>query len=255
MMHVMKRLSLAVAVMALVAGAMSQAQAGHVLISGNEMEASIQGYLADRGWTSTIVDPTLFGSADLSGYDAIWLGWATNFTYDGATKTNLEAFLNAGGNILAESAFSNVLEFIPFGEELTQTFGGTNEVEIVDPGNPVVAGLTSADLSFWDDSAHDGFSLTGIGSFSGIVKDANSSDWVTVVKSVGAGYLTVTTQDPSFHIKFGSGDTGSFSTKATFVVNALGASAVPEPSSMVSLGIAGVIGLVARRRKAAPATA
>ena len=93
-----------------------KAEAKNVLISGVEMNGTIQTDLSALGYTSTIVNPANFGTTSFAGYDAIWLGWATHFTGLASRQTDLINFVTGGGNLLAEIAdpFNPVSDY-PYG--------------------------------------------------------------------------------------------------------------------------------------------
>jgi fibronectin type 3 domain-containing protein len=205
-----------------VVGTPSALAGGGVLISGVEMNTTIQGYLTTLGHASTIVDPANIGSAPFTGYSAIWLGYMGSGSYTGlaSRSTDLTNFMKAGGNVIVEYAdVANPITDFPYGSELTPvtTFGDT--VDVVAPTNAVMVGLTDSDLSNWGSSWHRYF--TGIGSFTGVSDNTTGGQWVTFVKQVGAGHYVITGQDPSYHAQFGAGATGAFSPKMLFVNNAL----------------------------------
>jgi hypothetical protein len=211
--------------------ATANANAGNILISGTEMNATIQGYLTTLGHTSTIVAPASLSSTSFAGYTGIWLGWNTTFSSSPALTTNLQTFLNGGGQILAETSLGNTLSFLP-SQTVTQVTSHQDTVNIVAPGHPVNAGLTNAGLSGWGNSLHAYY--TSYPSFT-VLTDNGSGNPVTLFRNVGSGHLVLTGQDISFHIKNGFGPTGANSPKGVFVDNvfSLQAQAVPEPISMV----------------------
>jgi hypothetical protein len=244
--------------MALLAGGGGQANAGNVLISGNEMDATIVADLAARGLTATIVSPANLATTSFAGYSAIWLGWETTYTVDGTTQGKFQAFLNAGGNVFAESPGTNVLSFLPGGTGVTSGGPGGNLVHVAAPGNPVMTGLTDAGLTNWNSSYHESYSA--IGSFTGLAQGVDASNnYMTIGEQVGLGYLTITGQDPDFHVQFGAGATGPTSPKMDFVIDTLtlpsAPSSVPEPASLslVGLGAVGMFGYGLRRKAKAAA--
>src|SRR5206468_4196823 len=150
----------------------------------------IQVDLVDLGYFSTIVDPADFGTTSFAGFDAIWLGWGSYFPGLALRQADLINFVNGGGNLLAEIALPlNDISEYPFGSEVTDVFTfGQNDVHIVDPSDPVNAGLTDADLSDWDYSYLDVF--PDIGSFHGLTASASDpSLWVTICRPEGAGSI------------------------------------------------------------------
>jgi len=244
----------AIVPLVLVAGMAPRAEAalGTVLLSGFEMNSVIQADLAAQGFAgSTIVDPSTFGSVSFDGYSAIWLGWSTNYEGLGARADDLLNFMNRGGCVLIEVPGTNAsdLSFVP-----TYTDSAGNNVNIVDTTTGINAGLTNEGLSNWSSSFHTQF-LSGIDGYTGLTDDGTPGNWVSLFQHFGAGGLTLTGQDISFHIQFGAGDIGPFSPKGIFEFNALTcgpAAVVPEPSSLAIVAVAGVglLGYGRRRRLA-----
>jgi hypothetical protein len=197
-------------------------RADNILISGVEMNPTIQGYLTALGHTSTIVTPGNFGTASFAGYDAIWLGWNSNFSGLAARQADLMSFMNAGGNVLAEVTsenFNPVTDY-PFGNEInTPPPAHLDVARIVNASHPLVAGLTNASLSSWGNSTHGYY--TSIGGFTGITDTGDTGEWTLLTREVGVGNLTFSAFDISFHIKNGSGPTGPTSAKGILLDNAL----------------------------------
>jgi hypothetical protein len=255
MKSAMRFAGLALAVAGVLAGASSRAEAGQILVSGGSIDSNVQGYLATRGLPSTYVDPNSFSSTSLSGYTGVWLGWITTYPGLAGDSTNLLNFMNAGGNVLI-GPLTNYQD-LTFMSGVSSTFGSGDSVHIVDPSNPVMSGLTDAGLSGWSFSYHDTYSADASWTVLSVGVDSGNAA-VTIEKSFGLGHLILTGQDSDFHSQNGAGDTGPYSQKISLVVNALNPSpftATPEPSTLVSAGIAGLFGLgyAWRRRKAKPA--
>jgi hypothetical protein len=207
-----------------------------VLASGNQINDGVVPILTAMGHTVTYVSASSFSSASFAGFDAIYLDWNSNFNGLNARKTDLLAFVAAGGNLLAEITLvsGNPISHYPLGEELT--LGGThsNTVRIIDASHPLMDGLSSAGLSNWG-SSHHGHYLSDIGSFSGIADTGTDDQWAIITKEVGAGNLIYISLDPSVHIKYGAGPTGPTSPKGVLIDNALtlpnnvAIASVPEP--------------------------
>ena len=195
-------------------------QGNNVLLSGLEMNSTIQSDLSAYGITSTIVSSSQLQNTDFSPYSGIWLSWST--TYDntsGQLASKFSNFINSGGNVFAEEPGSNELSFLPNGGSVTTSVTNAESVHIVNTWGSLMNGLTDAGLSNWGNSFHDRY--VNIGSFTGIATDSSSGLWVTIGESIGQGNLVITGQDPSFHVKNGQGATGAGSPKAQFAVNAL----------------------------------
>jgi hypothetical protein len=225
----------------------------NVLASGGDIDSTDASILAARGINLTIVSPgaldaTIAANPTLAGFQGVWLGWATNFSVSAASATDLRNFVIAGGSFLGETPFGNILAFGPDGGSVAQNGSGGNSVHIVAPGDPVMAGLTDAGLSGWDSSYHGSYTATGAFTVLAIGND-NGGLPVTITELLGAGRVTFTEQDASFHMQFGSGDTSSNSPKANLVVNALTATVTPEPSTLILLGVGAACVLGYRRPK------
>jgi hypothetical protein len=185
-------------------------EARSVLISGPvSAQYPVRAMLESMGWTVTQVAPADFGTASFAGYDAIWLNASisvdANATFAGlaARKQDLMEFVRRGGNLLAEVKglhSTNATSDYPFGEEIMWKWVGGSyggKVRIVDPLNPVNAGLVNGGLGGW------GFVQVypEIGSFHGITEDYRTPGaWVTIVKQVGRGHLIYTGQQLALYL-------------------------------------------------------
>jgi hypothetical protein len=238
-----KRLALAsVAVLGLTAGGPA-ANAANFLLSGGNLDSSVQSFLSTDGFPSTLVDPGSLSSTSLAGFTGVWIGWATSYANDATLAANLNAFMMAGGDVFLEPLTNLNGDFA-----ITDLGGSGNSVHVSSSFLTLMSGLDDGGLSGWNSSYHDTYSPTG--SFTCVAVGVDSGgDCVTMVEQVGAGFLTVTGQDPDFHSQFGAGPTGSGSPKMILAENAL-TLAVPEPTTLAILG-ASVLGIVAARRRRA----
>src|SRR5262249_52039468 len=171
-----------------------------VLASGVDITPDVAAALAPRGITLDIVDPSAFSSRSFAGYDGIWLGWNTGFAGLDTRKSELTAFIMAGGRVLAESGLAfNPLSDYPFGEELSDVTNHGDNVHILSPLSPYNAGLTDAGLSGWSNSHHALFTDTGTWLPLTVDPD-NGNEAVTIVKEAGFGSIVFPVQDPEYHI-------------------------------------------------------
>lgn len=249
----MRRFILAIACLAMTIATAGQVQAGVILTSGNEINSTVDGYIAAMGHTVTHVSPNDFGTASFAGFDAIYLDWISNFNGLLSRKSDLDSFVAAGGNLFAEitqNSGNPITDYL-FGEELGLGTGSGDNVRIVDSSHELMTGLTDSGLSNWGNS-HHGHYVSDIGSFTGIADTGVSNQWSIITKQHGLGNVTYISLDPSYHIKNGAGPTGAFSQKGILINNALSLTSanatVPEPTSLAIFGI-GALGLVASRRR------
>ena len=113
--------------------------------------------------------------------------------------------------MLLKEARTNLLPFIPFGAELQQLNGNGNgnTVTITASANGITTGLTNAGLSNWKSSHHDTYALTGENWTCDAVTSPGSC--VIATSNYGAGHITVTGLNPSYHSQSGAGTTGALS--------------------------------------------
>lgn len=234
----------------------AEVRAQKVLISGNSFDTSnteLTGPLATLGYELTFTSSFNFGTANLSGYSAVWLDGFSQFSpgtpgNPGLSAASLTSFMNGGGVVLVQNPGfgSESLATYPFGSELSATFNyppGENTIRIIDPASPVNAFLTGAGLSSWTPASAYGVFASGIGSFTGITDNGTSGNWITVTRQVGAGSLIYTQQGISESLVNQADDTAALQ----FLRNAVGLAAIPEPNPTMLI-FAGAAALFGWRR-------
>lgn len=180
----------------------------NVLISGTYMDPTIVSDLAAHNISATIVAPSQLQNTDLSQYSGLWLGYATNFDNStGNLGDHISDFITQGGDVFAETPFTNDMSFLPGGAAgLPTTNNAGNNVHITDASNPLMAHLTDMSLSDWGLSYHETFGPRLVGPFKGVANtpDYPSGQWVTVERALGKGNLVLTGQNPTGHAVYGS---------------------------------------------------
>jgi hypothetical protein len=153
----------------------------------------------------TVVQTYDFTTADLTGVDLIVFTAESSyyFVIDATTAARVAAFVHAGGGLYVElggGGFPNIdFSWVP-NPGVVSTPGNTptsSNIVIVAPAHPVVAGLTSADLSNWFESSHGDF--TASGGLDIIAKNDNTGRPVLLAGRFGAGRTVYTEQDASYH--------------------------------------------------------
>ena len=159
--------------------------------------------------------------------------------------------MSDGGCIFAETPGTNLVTDVF--TDVHETGNGGNAVHIVAPADPVNQYLTDGGLSNWLRSYHTTYDVTGAYSVLTVGSDSNG-EALTLGQTLGAGHITLSGQDISYHIQNGAGATGAFSPKGQFLTNALcnPGLVVPEPSAyamLVGVSLSGVAMLRRRRTK------
>ncbi len=136
--------------------------------------------LATDGFTNlTSLTPATLATANLSAYQVLYIGYANSASSMVPAAANVLNFVNNGGGLIAENELFDAASWtwLPFGN-LIGSSGPTNvagdNVNIVAPLNPVMAGLTNAGLSNWSFSVHSDFSTPAAAGFTTLAVDANS---------------------------------------------------------------------------------
>ena len=152
----------------------------------------------------SVVSTFNFIAADLTGIDVVLFYELSGgyFTMDAATKAKLAAFVSGGGGLYVElgGSFSSLdYSWVPQ-PGVSSTQGNnpdSDNIGIVDPAHPLVAGLTSADLSNWGQSSHADFLSTG--GLDIVAQNNNTGRPVLLAGSFGLGRTVYSNQHSTFH--------------------------------------------------------
>lgn len=139
--------------------------------------------LSDNGFTNvTEIDIGDLDTADLAGFDMLWIGRIDDESCDEAddAESNVAGF---SGGIATEDSRCGYA-WLPMGDALSISAENPDEMEIVEPGHPTMAGLTDGGLSGWGNSAHVLFLTTG--AFTTVVVATDEEDFATLIVFEGA---------------------------------------------------------------------
>ncbi len=233
----------------------SVANAGNILVNGNSMDGSNPIFTTNlaklAGNTFVFDSPANFSSTDLSGFSAVWLDGFSLYN----SLASLTPYLNAGGTVLVQSPGfgSEPLSDYPGTAGLTANFVNENVIRVVNPGHPLNAGLTNANLSGWNDSAFGFF--TGLpAEYTALSDDGTDGEFITLVRAFGAGTLVYTQQGISQSLS--AEDLPLSSGQLTLLNNVISvnaSAAAPESSSFLLLvaGLGAFCVFRIRRRRSA----
>lgn len=226
------------------------ANAGLILVSGNSMDNSNPIFTTNLAklseHTFQFDAPINFASLDLSGFSAVWLDGFSQYT----SLTSLTPYLNAGGTVLVQNPGfgSEPLTDYPETAGLAATFEAKNAIRIVNPGHPLNAGLSDANLSGWNQSAA-GFFTGALGGFTALSDDGQADEFITLFRKVGAGNLIYTQQLISQSLSASDLPVDSGQLRLLNNILSISASAAaPEPSAilLIMVGLGGTA--ILRRR-------
>ena len=129
-------------------------------------------------------------TTDLSGFDVLYIGYSSSdagiVADQSAAATNVQAYVDAGGNVVAEPQLGPY-SWLPFGTAVGGTgSGGDDNVHIVDAGHPVMAGLTDVGLSGWGSSCHTIFTSPGAAGFLTLAVDVDAANQACTAVFQGA---------------------------------------------------------------------
>jgi hypothetical protein len=124
---------------------------------------------AGFGGLYTSIAPSALGSTVLSAYDLLYFAPTTSSadtTFFMASSASIASYVAGGGGLVVEPEVfaAGSWAWVPDAALIGHS-GASNicadSVTIVTPGDPVMAGLTSAGLSNWGCSMHSGFATPG----------------------------------------------------------------------------------------------
>ena len=148
--------------------------------AGESAPGGVLAILTDAGFTNlTALTAGDLAVANLSVYDALYIGVVVDgFNYADA-EANVQSYVDAGGGLVAEPELiqAGAWDWLPFADLIGHS-GKANvhndNVTIVNPGHPVMAGLTDAGLSDWVASIHSTFASPEAAGFARLTNDADS---------------------------------------------------------------------------------
>ncbi|MEE9270274.1 MAG: choice-of-anchor D domain-containing protein, partial [Candidatus Krumholzibacteria bacterium] len=157
------------------------------------------------GMAYTLVTPAAFAAVDLRQYDLLYVGWTPGALSAGMQalvdkKADIDAFLSSGGGVVALSENGSNpqdWQWLPFSIGFQSR--NFDFVTIVNSSHPVMAGLTSADLSNWGSSAHNVFTSLPR-ALEVLAVEGSSTQTAIVAGPVGAGRVVLSGLDPDWHL-------------------------------------------------------
>jgi len=175
-------------------------------------DTQIVGALTGAAFTE--VSPSGFATVELTAYDVLYVGATfqdpsvtvpSQAALDAlnARQSDIADFVESGHAIVALSEPLGNGRFAWLPPAVTPSAKLDDEhVHIVEPGHPVMEGLTGAGLSNWKSSCHHAF--TDAGSLTVLAVAADSGDLpVILAGTFGSGRIVVTGQDPDWHYCYG----------------------------------------------------
>lgn len=146
----------------------------------------VGGLLTAAGFTDVTAIPYAdLDTTNLSGFDVLYIGYSSQdsgiLADQSDAASNVQSYVDAGGNLVGEP-MNGPYAWLPYGTAIggTGDLGG-NSVHIVDPGHPVMAGLTDVGLSGWDSSCHADFASPGAAGFLTLTVDQDNGNQACTV--------------------------------------------------------------------------
>ena len=161
-------------------------------VNGDSAFGSETGFLlATAGLTDLTEIPVQdLDTADLSGFEALYIGPRTMVADLVAAAANVLSFVQSGGGLVVEP---NLFEpeswsWVPFADQIGHSGdenASSNDVTIVDRSHPVMQGLTSAGLSDWANSVHSVFSSPEAAEFDELAIDSGITGLAVIIARGG----------------------------------------------------------------------
>ncbi len=157
---------------------------------------STLGLLQHAGFTNlTEISPANLATTDLSQFQELWFGPTDNandINYYIAAESEIQDYLQGGGGLVVEAELyaANSFSWVPYASLIGSSGGNPNavtdvqDVSIVDPSSPIMAGLSSGNwqqtaggqgLSGWNSSVHSDFSTPSAAGFTTLVTDSQGN--------------------------------------------------------------------------------
>jgi hypothetical protein len=253
----MRRLLVITMLVLLIAAGGARGATSVLALDMSSFDLQVLGSVA--GISHTEVSPAGLLTADLSGYQVLYVG----STFQGGSVTipsqsalnalnarasDTASFIQSGHGVLALSELIGTGRYSWLPVPLASYYGynwGYDAVIVADATPPVMDGITSPDLSGWGPSGHAYFTSW---STLDILATWPGGQPVTLAGTYGGGRMVITGQDADFHFVYGpSGKVLQFVQNA-FDWLATGESTIPAPGAAVLASIGtGLVGWFRRR--------
>jgi hypothetical protein len=151
--------------------------------NGSGFGGNVSAMLTSQGLTSlTVITPSQLSSTNLNNYQVVYFGPTTDQTTVNtyiAASAQVLAYTNGGGGLVVEPEVFAVgsWSWVPYAALIGHSGSlnvGNDQVTVVAPGHPVMAGVTSAGLSNWGYSIHSDFATPGLAGFTTLTVDGLS---------------------------------------------------------------------------------
>lgn len=188
----------------LIFGGIANAEINVLALDTSEFDTQILDALT--GIAYTVVSPADFMSIDLLAFDVLYV--PSTFQDGGvsipsqealdalnARASDIASFVASGRGIVAlsEPIGTGCYTWVPI--ITTSALIASDNIHIIEPEHPVMAGLTDDDLSHWGTSCHNWFTDTASFTVLAVADDLPA----TLAGTYGSGRIVLTGQDADFH--------------------------------------------------------